>query len=685
MTTSNSSSHNSDTAVSGNKNQHNLKSPPHQGDVVDSGDIAVDEDADTRPMSSWRLWYGNRRPSLTTATFRTQSTKPEKPDQETSDYNGNACDSPVKGASPWWRVGGFPSFKSPGRKSPEGSNRTAGEYVDEAGSQLLRTAGSIPEELQNGTNDETAKDPTCEVLKDAPKEAVATKSKKKTWPLWNKGSAATVDENNTELNSVKLKKPVTNEVIVTANDAILFKTDEPKESPSEGSAQLQSENSDHNGHILVPSFDILPNYTALSYLYISIGTIGHMLRLIGESRFKHQSLYRRSAEKAINVLSDNKTRPVKVLLVGVHGFFPTKMIRPIIGEPTGTSTKFITEAEKTVIRWFKNQGTPVEVSKIALEKEGKIFDRVDFFFEVMKKWSNELNEADFVYFIAHSQGCPVTIMLLARLIDAGVIHLKTPYTNPDAPLDFVDATKDKVISLLCMAGINNGPFHGVDQTFLLKAYATIESDSLQELFQFQDFNALQSKKYIQALRLIVANNVKITFIGSINDQLVPLYSSTCLFAHHPNIFKATFIDKDSKTPAFITRIVKIAYHLINLGYDDHNIIKEISASLAGSLTCGGHSKVYYEDQVYELGIKFALQTTNLPADVPLIYKPYQVNQLGSNPYHLPWCMRGLLYETSVHLDKEETIELFREFDEWEPETKQLKDVKFRLNGLKSKL
>ena len=236
-----------------------------------------------------------------------------------------------------------------------------------------------------------------------------------------------------------------------------------------------------------------------------------------------------------------------------------------------------------------------------------------------------------------------------------------------------------------MAGVNNGPFYGVDQTLFVRAYSTIENDSLRELFQFQNFQSVQAKKFIQSLRLIIASNVKVTFVGSINDQLVPLYSSTCLFANHPNIFKATFIDKDSRTPDFITRIVGIANHLNNLGIDDHGIIKEISGSLAGTLTGGGHSKIYNEGQVYELGIKFALETSDLPYAHAVKYTTYQVDELGSNPYHLPWCMRGLLYETGLHIGKEQIVDLFREFEEWEPETKLLKDVKYRLNGLRSKL
>lgn len=310
-------------------------------------------------------------------------------------------------------------------------------------------------------------------------------------------------------------------------------------------------------------------------------------------------------------------------------------------------------------------------------------DRVNFFFDVMKNWTKELNQADFIYFVAHSQGSPVTMLLLGQLIDNGIIKLEnTSFFNAE---DVPVSSNKKVISILAMAGINNGPFYGADQTLFVRAYQTIERESLRELFQFQKFDSNLSKQLLRSIRIIIGSGIKITFVGSINDQLVPLYSSTCLFVNHPNIFRATFIDRGSRTPAFITRLLNIAGSLLDLGYDDHGIIKEISSSLAGTLTGGGHSTVYNEAQVYELGIRFALETTDLQADVPVEFKPFKLEQLSSNPYHLPWCMRGLLYETNAHLEPAEVPCLFSEFEEWEPETKQLKDVKYRLNGLKSKL
>jgi hypothetical protein len=52
-------------------------------------------------------------------------------------------------------------------------------------------------------------------------------------------------------------------------------------------------------------------------------------------------------------------------------------------------------------------------------------------------------------------------------------------------------------------------------------------------------------------------------------------------------------------------------------------------------------------------------------------------------------MRGLLFEAKDKLNSatvdNEIKKLFEEFENWKPETKQLKDMKYRLNGLKSKL
>ncbi|GMM30723.1 hypothetical protein DAMA08_034680 [Martiniozyma asiatica (nom. inval.)] len=363
----------------------------------------------------------------------------------------------------------------------------------------------------------------------------------------------------------------------------------------------------------------------------------------------------------------------RVLIIGVHGFFPTRMIRPIIGEPTGTSMKFAQVGETAVLQWAKENNMNVEIQKIALEKEGKIFDRVDFFFDILKNSANDIRKADFIFVCAHSQGTPVGVMLISKLLEYGIID------------------KNKMIGILGMAGINIGPFFGMDKTLFLRAYSAIENASLLELFQFQNFESLQSRKYMEALRNLVAHDVKITFVGSIDDQLVPLYSSTASHIHHPNIFKSVYIDGSTNTPDFVARIVKLSCQLQNIGFTDHGVVREISHALAGPLTGGGHSKIYNDLQVYKMALDFTLKTESsvIAIQQPLKFKPFDIKKFGinSNPYNLPWCARGMFFEVLrkiPHGDNE--IEMvFKEFTDWQPESKILKDVKYRLNGIKAQL
>ena len=66
-------------------------------------------------------------------------------------------------------------------------------------------------------------------------------------------------------------------------------------------------------------------------------------------------------------------------------------------------------------------------------------------------------------------------------------------------------------------------------------------------------------------------------------------------------------------------------------------------------------------------------------------KKYEI-PINANPYVLPWIMRGLLEEDLVKTELDpEVIELLKRFDDWKPSTKVLKDVKYRLEAVRSKL
>lgn len=141
------------------------------------------------------------------------------------------------------------------------------------------------------------------------------------------------------------------------------------------------------------------------------------------------------------------------------------------------------------------------------------------------------------------------------------------------------------------------------------------------------------------------------------------------------------------SPDFLTNLVAFALKLRNLGISDHSLIRELSGPLAGSLYTGeGHSRIYDEQSVYDLAVEFALETTSIGA-LPIQIKKSSTSQTqGQNPYILPFAMRGVLEEEYVKNEMcHEITELMRQFDDWKPSSKVLKDVKFRLEGVRSKL
>ena len=162
-------------------------------------------------------------------------------------------------------------------------------------------------------------------------------------------------------------------------------------------------------------------------------------------------------------------------------------------------------------------------------------------------------------------------------------------------------------------------------------------------------------------------------------------SSTFGSVSHPHIYRAVFVDGRVHAPDFLTHLVGFALKLRNLGISDHGVIRELSSPLAGSLYGGeGHSRIYEDEAGYDLAVQYALETTSLGEVSPQFHR--ERPRASANPYILPFAVRGVLEEDYVRTELYgEITELIKRFDEWRPSTKALKDVKFRLEGVRSKL
>ncbi|TWU73341.1 hypothetical protein ED733_004938 [Metarhizium rileyi] len=350
----------------------------------------------------------------------------------------------------------------------------------------------------------------------------------------------------------------------------------------------------------------------------------------------------------------------KAIAIGIHGLFPATYLRPMIGQPTGTSLRFANLSAEAIRRWTDAHGSPeCEIEKVALEGDGRISDRVDNLWKLMLNWIDHIRRADFIILACHSQGVPVSIILLEKLIDMGII------TNAK-------------IGVCAMAGVALGPFPDYKSSILMGSAA--------ELWEFGNPQSTNSQRFEASLKRVLDHGARVTFIGSIDDQLVPMESAVYSPASHPYIYRAVFIDGRIHAPDFIAHLVGFALKLRNLGVTDHGLVRELSVALAGSLYSGeGHSRLYYDPAVYDLAISHALETTSTPCPVACSVGPRQ-GLASANPYVLPWIMRGMLEEDFVKTElSSETEELLRQFDDWKPSNKALKDVKYRLEAVRSKL
>ncbi|KAK6193925.1 hypothetical protein LQW54_011959 [Pestalotiopsis sp. IQ-011] len=351
----------------------------------------------------------------------------------------------------------------------------------------------------------------------------------------------------------------------------------------------------------------------------------------------------------------------KAIAIGVHGLFPATYLRPMIGQPTGTSIRFANHCANAIRRWADSHGCEdCEIEKVALEGEGKIADRVDNLWKLLLNWIDHIRSADLILVACHSQGVPVGLMLVAKLIDLGIIT-------------------DARIGICAMAGVSLGPFPDY------KSGMGMLMGSVAELWQFADPTSEISQRLEHSMKTVLEHGCRVTFIGSIDDQVVPMESAVYSPAAHPYIYRAVFVDGRIHAPDFIAHLVGFALKLRNLGISDQGLIRELSVALAGSLYSGeGHSRLYDDNQVYDLAVSHALETTDVGKVASRVDKHEGIS--SSNPYILPWIMRGLLEEGIVKTElSTETAQLLQQFDDWKPVTKALKDIKFRLEAVRSRL
>ncbi|KAI7859581.1 hypothetical protein BDC45DRAFT_432026 [Circinella umbellata] len=321
------------------------------------------------------------------------------------------------------------------------------------------------------------------------------------------------------------------------------------------------------------------------------------------------------------------------------------------------------------------------ITSIPLEWEGKVEERVDRLHKLLvyhPGWMDAFISADVILWTTHSQGTPVSAMLIHRLLEEKRINLHT-----------------QSVCMLAMAGISHGPFPSLKGNLIVKYF---EADAARELFHFMDSSSEISQKYRRSLNYLLRNGIKTILVGSLQDQVVPLYSAIMTGASHPNILRAVYIDGHIYSEDdFLINLVTFSLRLRNAGLSDHGLLTHISEVLAGDLYSweGGHSTIYEERDVYTMAVQYLFESapfgriTNKSTDtaVDVLLDSFQA-KVRQNPFYLPWAMRGICDDAAVLSDqilRQELQKLRTLFEQWVPANAKLREIKFRLEPLRARL
>ena len=173
-----------------------------------------------------------------------------------------------------------------------------------------------------------------------------------------------------------------------------------------------------------------------------------------------------------------------------------------MGQPTGTSAKFAAMMKQVLLENYTVSEDAV-IETIELVCQGKIMDRVESHLKYLEPLVPKLQQADLVLFVTHSQGVPVSTMVLAQLIKDDIL------ASPNH-------RKSQRIGILAMAGIHHGPFPAIKESMVVKYF---EASPARELFDFNDPESTCSKEYVSAAMLVLSHGVRICCVAGWFDQV----------------------------------------------------------------------------------------------------------------------------------------------------------------------
>ncbi|KAI9602379.1 hypothetical protein H4Q26_001667 [Puccinia striiformis f. sp. tritici PST-130] len=302
------------------------------------------------------------------------------------------------------------------------------------------------------------------------------------------------------------------------------------------------------------------------------------------------------------------------------------------------------------------------ITSICLEGEGKVDHRVALFYNSIThnhEYIRAIKNADVVFVVSHSQGCLVSCKLIDKLLS-------------DFALD-----GDRFLAL-AMCGIWNGPYIGLNNNFALQPVLKFfEGPAAHELFEFQDPKSSASKAVLKSLKYNLRSGVKYMMIGSMNDQVVPLYSSLAHHVDHPSILRTIFIDSAVFVSTdFLTNLIVFCISLRNAAVryffetsspldppTNLHITTQTGSPSSSKVNTNDAAESTEEDSRKTKDGRLILSDQLCKIDTSLNPKD------KLNPFLLTWSLRGLIEDHKIKLMFNDQLKFLKtSFLDWNPST-----------------
>ncbi|KAI0692246.1 hypothetical protein C8T65DRAFT_669945 [Cerioporus squamosus] len=405
--------------------------------------------------------------------------------------------------------------------------------------------------------------------------------------------------------------------------------------------------------------------------------------------------------KALDVLGEQLNPYIlnggcRVVVIGVAGWSPGAVTRTLAGGLPSSSSKFVNMTVQALEQFADENGFKFKkITPMPLEGDGTIRKKVSRVYNHLldnDEWMEDLHAADVIFVASHSQGGVVSTHLIDRLIEDGHILTsrsvdtlaKTAASIAAGGAAAAPTAQAQRVCLLSLCGIHLGPLRYMKTSSLLQPYFQyVENASARELFEFQDTESKLSKNYAGALRNILDHGTKVVYIASLNDQVVPIYSGVFTAASHPRILRALYIDSDAyHSSDFLSNLLILLIRIRNAGLSDRGLLAHLSEATAGTLSGIGHSTAYEEPGTYSLAVKYFFMTNEgTNSDAELVINPFNAVE-EQNDYEIPWLLRDMIADPKIaHFFSREFAQLRDAFDDWQPKTTILREVKKKLQPI----